>query len=223
MGMAALAALYPDDFELYLFALELLDSQNKVVEYFLFPINPSAVSKSTSQLVNIKKTAGGINAISTDTYQPSVVSLSGNFGRKFKILLGADYINFSAFSFSEQSRKNKQNNVFSNTVKTGYGCIKILERIITKSSQFDSKGNPYSLNFYNLSFGDSHLVKVIGEPVFDTSLDKNMIWAYNFKMMTLASLDQLSNYDEFSNLKLLAFSTVQKSLNGILSNVEATL
>lgn len=223
LGGQALAALYPNDFEVYITAIELVDSADKVTDYFLFPLNPSEISKSTLQIQSIKKTALGISTVSTSTYQPSIITMSGNFGKKLKILVNQDLIDFNAFNFSEQFKKNAQQNVFSNTVKTGYGCLKILERIIEKSKQLDQYGNPYFLHLYNLSFGDAFLVKVIGEPSFNDNLDKNMIWSYNIKFQTLAPLNQLENYNKNSNLKQLGISVIQKGLNIVASNVTTSL
>jgi hypothetical protein len=222
IGRSTLATLFPDDFEVYITALELVDSQEKTVDYFLFPLNPTSISESENQIVNIKKTAGGISAISTETYMPSIINLSGNFGRKFKILVGNNIVDFKAFVFSE-TNFNKAAKTFDDTAKTGYGCIKVLEKIIKKSNQLDQNGQPYFLYLYNLNFGKVYLVKCIGQPTFSSSVDQNMIWNYNIQFQTLAKLSQITSKNEKnSNLKLLGISTIQKGLNAVMGSVLTT-
>lgn len=226
-GKDVFGALYPDDQEVYITALELVDSANNVADYFLWPLNPVSISKSENQIVSIKKTAGGISALSTETYMPSIVNLVGDFGRKFKILIGHDYVDFSAYNFSELMGADKANTQFSPYVKTGYGCIKILQKMIRKSNQLDQYGKPYFLYLYNLSFGESYLVKCTGQPNFSQNIEKNMIWQYNIQFETLASLDNVQNINKFSNLKTFEFSAVQKNVNAIfgdaLTAVQSTI
>lgn len=217
IGKNVLAALYPDELELYITALELVNSDGKTVEYFLFPLNPTSISESQNQILNIRKTAGGISTISTETFMPSTINLSGDFGRKLKILSGHSLSDFKAFTFSE---KPYPTSTFSNSVKTGYGCIKILKKIIEKSSQLDENGKPYSLYLYNLNFGDIYLVKCINQPTYSCNIERNMIWQYNITFQTLARIDQIKDLNQnMSNLKLLLFSQIQKSLNVALANV----
>lgn len=222
IGKGALSALFPNDFECYITAIELVDSSEKTTDYFLFPLNPTSISESENQILNIRKTAGGISTLSTDTFMPSIINLSGNFGRKFKVLIGNNLVDFKAFNFSENTF-SKVSKTFNDTVKTGYGCIKILERIIKKSNQLDQNGQPYFLYLYNLNFGKVYLVKCIGQPTFSCNIDKNMIWDYNIQFQTLSELNNIKDKNEKnSNLKLLGISSIQKALNATLGNVMQT-
>jgi len=216
LGKGLLSSLYPDDFESYIFAFELVDSQDQTCDYFLFPLNPKSINISENQLINIKKTVGGLSMVSTDSYMPKVISIEGNFGRQLKLLIGRELINFLGFLNPSQKQ-------FSSSLKTGFGCCKILERMIQNSNQLDSQGKPYFLYFYNLSFGKSHLVKAISSVTFHQSLETNMVWSYSLKLQTLADLDMLSNTVSKSNITTFAFSQVQKSLNVILGKVETSI
>ena len=216
LGKGVVASLYPNDIEAYIFAFELIDSQNNTVDYFLLPINPKSISISENQINSIKKTMGGISVLSTDTYMPKVVSISGTFGKNWKILIGRELINF--FGFLNPGKKE-----FSSTIKNGFGCVKILERMIQNSNQLDSQGKPHFLYFYNISFGESYLVKAIGSPTFHQSIESNMIWNYDIKFNTLADLDMLSNTVSKSNITTFAFSQIQKSMNVILGKVETAI
>lgn len=218
LGSEVMASLFPNDFEVYISALELVDSNEKTADYFLFPLNPTNISESENQILSIKKTAGGISTLSTEMFMPTIINLVGDFGRKFKILIGRNIVNFKAFNFSE-ALNNDNTKTFNNAIKTGYGCIKVLEKIIKKSNRLDNDGKPYFLYLYNLSFGKTYLVKCIGQPTFSCNIEKNMIWNYNVQFQTLAELGQIKGKNELlSNLKQLAFSNIQKGLNTVLNN-----
>jgi len=224
LGSEVMASLFPNDFEVYITGLELIDSNEKTVDYFLFPLNPTSISESENQILNIKKTAGGISTLSTEMYMPTMINLVGDFGRKFKILIGRNIIDFKAFNFSQSLGFNQIDNdskEFNNTIKTGYGCIKVLERIIKKSNRLDQDGKPYFLYLYNLSFGKTYLVKCVGQPTFASSIEKNMIWSYNIQFQTLAEVGQIKGKNEkLSNLKQLGFSKIQTGLNVTLNKIK---
>ena len=206
IGKGALHALYPSDFEIYIISFELVDFQGNMVDFLTFPIMPKSISESEPQLTNIKKTVGGITAFSTSTFVPITIKLSGNFGKRFKFLIGRSMIDSSAISFTTKFKDSKSTRVFSNSIKTGYGCCKILKQIIEKSRKIDNEGNPYRLYFYNLAFGTSYLVKPIGELSFSMSLDSNMIWDYDLTLKAIAPLYKLRDRRD-----------IKKSLVGIMS------
>lgn len=228
LGKDALHALYPNDFEVYLTALELVDSAEQTAEYFLFPLNPSEISMMMPTFNNVKKTLGGVSTISTQTFTPFDISIRGNFGRKFKFIIGQELINLAAFNFSELANSfnpvsNFKAGVFSNIVKNGYGCTKILERIINKSLQLDKYENPYSLYFYNLSFGQSLLVKIINFTPSQTQ-DRNMIWSYDLRLKAIANLKEITKKsNQLSVAKTLGISFVQNAGNSALNNALSLL
>lgn len=233
MGKKAVNALYPNEIELYICAFELVDSMNRVVEYFLFPINPSSISELEATGVNIKKTAGGITVLNHQTFIPTEISLIGDFGRQFKFILGQDLISFSAMLFStsggifknvaQQAQTNFQNGIFSRSIKTGYGCIKIVEAILNKSVSLDSNGQPYSLYFYNLALGNNYLVKLLSM-TFSMSEERNMIWKYNISLKSLAPLEQIQDLTQNQANSQLSFNdTVQKNVNAQFQNLVAML
>ena len=55
IGRAGLNALFPNDFEFYMVALELVDSESRTIEYFSFPILPSNIREQSTPITNIKK------------------------------------------------------------------------------------------------------------------------------------------------------------------------
>ena len=58
LGRQLLSTLYPNDFEHYLLAFELVDSQGTTIDYFAFPINPSEYNYTRNALTNVKKNSG---------------------------------------------------------------------------------------------------------------------------------------------------------------------
>jgi hypothetical protein len=55
IGTQALSSMYPNDFEWYMVAIELADSQEKTVDYLTFPIMPDSMSKTEYARTNLKK------------------------------------------------------------------------------------------------------------------------------------------------------------------------
>lgn len=221
LGKRALNALYPDDFEIYIFAFEITNGDGETEDYFVFPIAPSSVSEPSNPIQSITKTAGGITVLSTTTFAPTTITLRGDFGRKLKFLVGAELINFAAIGFKPSLAKLKK--TFSKSFKTGYGCLKELERIVSKSNSLDDKGQPYALYFYNLALGNNYLVKVTDFSP-DMNQDKNMIWNYSLTMKSLSRIEDIVKKDKRSlTASLSAASAIQGAVNNVGNAVRALI
>lgn len=171
VGKAGLHALAPNDFEYYLFALELINTKtNKTEEEFTFPVNPNSFTSSQAYKTTVTSTAGGVVVLSTDAFVPLNIELSGTFGRKLRILLGRMSSNSSEFDFQ---------------IKTGYGTTKILERIAGKCSSIASNGGLYKLYLYNLSFNQTYLIEPESFSV-NMTLENNMLWNYALSLKAIA-------------------------------------
>ena len=233
LGKAYLNFKYPDEFELYTIALEVIDSTtNLTVRYFIFPVMPSNMDESTTFLHNIKKTLGGVVALSSPNFNPVDISLSGNFGRKFKVLLGEDYIDFvnswkgdsnlkSQRVFNEVGIKNGLKELFDEKIKTGYGCCKVLEEIIKMSNEVNSEGKPYLLILHNPSIGNSYVIKPVSLK-FTQSQERNMIWDYSLQLKAVAPLNHLAIVEKEAKevrKRLNLTNITQKGVNSILNKI----
>mgnify|MGYP000856015343 CR=1 FL=1 len=219
VGKAGLNAQYPNEFELYIFAIELVNSNKDTENYFVFPINPSSITDSFTSIANVQQTFGGVSVQNTDIFIPTDITLNGNFGRALKFLMDQDLVNFRALNFTIGEREN----VFSERLKTGYGCYKTLEKIINKSHLLDAYGKPYSLYFYNLALGNSYLVQAMNiTPSMNQS--SNMIWEYSLRMKSLLPVSRVSlqNDKGLPNL-LVPTAIVQGAANGVLNSVRRIL
>ncbi|MBS0031611.1 hypothetical protein ACTJJ0_30815 [Chitinophaga sp. 22321] len=202
-GKVSLNVRYPREFEYYVCAFELVNGKDKTLRYFIFPVMPSSIDESQPRISNIKKTVGGIVALSNTTFTPIDITLSGNFGRKFRILLGADYTDLaSAVKIRDgQTEGNSQEDetatIFDERVKTGYGCLKILEEIIAEADKVDALG-PRRLIFYNLAFGNSYIVKPTSFKI-SMNQDSNMIHNYSLSMKAIAPLDAVTKPDKLKS------------------------
>jgi hypothetical protein len=221
LGRHAGHTLFPNDFELYFVALELVDSEGEVIEYFAFPINPTSISVKQPQLTSVQQTAGGTTTISSDIFMPVRISLQGNFGRKMKFLIGRNLQLFQGLRSTEKGLFQKRS--FSDTIKTGYGCIQVLRKIIHFSSQLDQYNKPHSLFLYNLSLGTNHLVRVMGDPSFTQQINKNMIWEYSIDLIGLLPYDELKKKSRRSNTGLFANYAVQNTVNNNINTVRDLL
>lgn len=239
IGGQALASLYPNDFEWYMVALELADSNDNTIDYLTFPIMPDSISKTEPTRTNIKKAMAGVTVLSTPSYSPQEINIKGSFGRQFKILINPKpSVSIDASSKSVSAGKyhlfditKKSGSIsglaFSNfnlNVKTGYGVMKILQAMISKSVGLDEKsGRPLRLYFYNMALGESYLVSIPPSGVqFSQDLSKNMVWNYNMTMIALAPLEAVSNKNDKSFDKLLP-SVIQTGVNEVASVVTDAL
>lgn len=229
IGASALNVRYPKEFEVYVVALELTDSAGKTLRYFIFPVNPVGLSEVQSEITNVKKTLAGITALSNTTFVPVQINLSGNFGRKFKILLGTDYVQFLN-SFKTQDGKVTSNSigngtlqVFDQRTKTGYGCLKILQDIIEESKVIDEMGSR-RLIFYNPAFGTSYLVKPMSFRI-DMTQEMNMLHTYNLQMQAIAPLDALQDEKKMEQeaARLNKTAYIQSETNRVVNEITRIL
>ena len=204
VGKAALNTMFPKDFEYYMVSFELVDSNNKVVKFFTFPIMPESLTENIQTNQKIKKTAGGITILSSNTFQPVEISLNGSFGRSFKFLLGGDIV--TGNGFLSGIKDTLKSVAFSTRVKTGYGCIKVLQDMIQKSNELDSLGNPYRLYFYNTITGNSYWVKNPSMR-FNNTIQKNMMAEYSLSMTGVANLGDIVSKGYSSKKQLVTQMT----------------
>lgn len=221
LGKRALNALFPDDFELYIFAFELVNSDDVTEDYFILPINPSNITEPSTPIQLIRKTAGGITTLNTVTFAPTTINIQGNFGRQLKFLAGSVLVNFSAMGFKPSLGKIKS--IFSKSFKTGYGCYRELERIMEKSNTLDGKGQPYSLYFYNLALGHNYLVKYT-ELTPSMNQESNMIWNYSLTLKSLCKVEDIVKKDKRSlTAAMSAKSLLQTSVNNVANSISTLI
>lgn len=245
LGKATLSALFPNDFEYYMVALELVDSRGETMEYFVFPVMPNNISQSEPQITNIKKTAGGVVSLSTNTFIPRSITLQGTFGRKFRILLGRQGFNFTAlrgiFGRQEMGEVQLSPTVdinsdkydsrlkrgftqikklnFDIAIKTGYGATKILQKLADVSTGLDQFNRPYRLYFYNRTLGESWLVKVMNLDLSQTYPDSNLLWKYNLRLQAIAPLEGTKITPLERELKVLGIGVLQKGINILAQDI----
>lgn len=224
LGKAGLNALFPKDFEYYMMALELVDSDDRVVDYFVFPVMPDSITHSSTSITNVKKTAGGVSVLKNATFIPIDIQMKGSFGRRLRLLVGSQRISFTALRFSTKTGSFSKESatddgvrfkvpIFNPGVKTGYGATKILEAICDKSQGLDSKHKPYRLYLYNPALGNNYLVEVKNLTLTQDKSSSNMLWQYQLSLTAIAPLDQLKRSPQKSLTKALGSDILQKSVN----------
>lgn len=226
LGKATLNVKYPDEFELYVIALELVDSKSTTLEYFIFPVMPNSIDENQPYINNIKKTQSGVSIMSSNNFNPVDINISGSFGRKFRVLLGTDYKDFVSSFKSESGKITKSSfkkgvkDFFDKRVKTGYGCYKVLEDIIKQSGQLDSYGGVKTLIFHNLALGNSYIVKPLSLRPSQTQ-ESNMIWNYTLNMKGVADLKSLSSAKDLQEQRkrLVISGFTQSRVDGLLNTL----
>lgn len=234
LGRSTLHSLYPNDFEAYTIALELVDSEDRVVDFFVFPIMPDSISEDYSKISNTRKTAGGITALTTPNFTSRTVSIEGNFGRNFKFILANNtVVDASAIHFSVRSGNyvggyggaggvEEKSSVFRNQIKTGYGCYKILYGIHEKSTTLDHRNQPFRLYFYNLAQGQHYLVKSLSL-MSSQSLDENMLWNYEYQMEAIAPINATPKERLISTIEASMPSLVNEGFDIVASRAVSLL
>ena len=236
IGTQALSAMFPNDFELYMCALELTDSEDHVIDYLAFPVMPDSITKTEPTRTNVKKSLFGITVLTSPSFTPQEINIKGSFGRNFKILLNvANPVQGAAFSttagkydlFSISGKSTTLSfSEFDVGVKTGYGVLKILKAIASKSVGLGKNGKPLRLYFYNMALGESFLVVIPPSGVqYTQNLARNMIWNYNLTMIALAPMEAVSRRisAQTSSLNTLVSSAVQTGVNELATKVTRSI
>jgi hypothetical protein len=194
-------ALFPDEFEYYALTLEIVNSKGESIEWLTFPVMPESITYDDQSVVNIQKTIGGIVAMDSSTYTPKTISLSGTFGRKFRLLLQPREVitKASEFSISDENSINvtsaKKRVEFDPRLKTGYGATKLLQRIMELSSSVDEEGQPYRMYLYLPPLGQNFLVKRNAFQLSQEVSSSNMMWRYSVQLTSIAPLENVVGAD----------------------------
>lgn len=196
-GASYINRLYPNEFEYYFISLELVDSDNKTVSYFAFPITPQSISRSRSSLTHISKTQNAINVEKTSTFEPVDIKIGGNFGRNFLFMVGKDAVYTPALSFKKiREGRDGETNEFSNTFKNGFGAMKELDKFIAKSKTLDDNNKPHSILLYNPVFSEDLVVEVMSYSSQTNAENLNRLFQYNLNLVGVAPISSFSKDTE---------------------------
>jgi hypothetical protein len=227
LGKAAMAAQYPDEYEYYSITLELVDSKGDTQAMFTFPVMPNSMQYPRTFLNTVGVTANGIHSVSRLGFNPFDITFSGDFGRSFKLVLQghefhakAFYYDVKTFATNGKTTAEIKKNIFDPAIKTGYGCVKLLQRMVEKAQEFDAHGGLHSLYLYNPSIGENHLVKVQSFNLTQ-AVDRNMIWQYSLTLKAMIPLENITvNPDKTSNVtERMAASQIQNRVNRSLAKI----
>jgi hypothetical protein len=197
-------------------AFELVDKDNRTIDFLIFPINPNNVKESTRSILTVEGTAGGTVTLESSKFQPTQIMISGTFGRNFKFLVGRNVVDAAAINF------NKDVKEFSKQIKTGYGVTKVLENMIRVSKTLDKHGNPYKLFFYNTMSNNSFLVKVEDYTMQQSFPQSNMMWEYTIPMIGIAPVNAFTKDDYKHSLsKSSEKSAIMKGLASFSSGLKS--
>ena len=218
VGRAGANMLFPNDLEYYAVTVELVDSRGDTSDYLTFPVNPDSFMYSDKSLANIKKTVGGITSLNTGSFNPKPITISGTFGRSFKLLLKPPLQNNENLDINLNATEGLalEANVFNTTLKSGYGTIKLLENILVKSKQLDIFNQPYRLYLYAPLIGHSFLVEYNDLSLKQDFTSSNMIWKYNILLTAIAPLTNETGRAQASSLTINALQKEAGSIARII-------
>lgn len=237
IGQAAMSAMFPNDFEVYLCSIELTTSKGVMIDSFTFPVMPDSIERTENKRTTVQTTATGSVILTSPYFVPQDITIRGNFGRAFKILASDKDPGTTGVAFSVKAGKYNLYQIgkkkltdmikpfFDVGVKTGYGATKILKGIISKSNGLDSDGKPFKLFFNNMAFGESYLVVIPPNgAVFSQNMQKNMIWEYSLTMLAIAPAEAVGNETDGKSLvKAVAKQQVAKSVVALANTIKGML
>ena len=227
-GKEEINKLYPRDFEVYMCALELVDDNGGVVDYFAFPIMPKSISKTETEATSMQTSLSGVTVFNKQGYTPDELSIQGDFGRSFKLIsfeqdnyfkaITTKSIESGYYSAEDINSRGAGQKVktFPYGVKSGYGCAKILQSIIHKARAFGQTGNTYRLYFHNPALGESYLVIPTKQPLTWSQNEgaSNMIWQYTLNLIIIADLNDVVDFTPSEKKPSYTFSA-DKMLGGV--------
>lgn len=208
-GRDVLHSIFPKEFELYMISLELVNPNKDIEEYFTFPINPNSMSKIEPYTKTIERGFNRVIVNRNSSFTPQDLSIKGNFGRDFKVLVRQK----ESVTFNSILSRSKffQEEEFNHSIKSGYGSFKILQNICQRSNELVG-GKPMKLYFHNFMLGESYLSEVL-DFTAEQSLSSNMLWNYNLKLKIIAPINQSSRKISFKPRSGTIQSTINSAVN----------
>lgn len=222
IGRAGLNSIYPNDFEYYACALELTNSKDEIVDTLVFPVMPSSMNQQRNPINNVKKSVNGVISLINTSFTPFPINLSGNFGRKLRILTNSGIVPINAVRSritNQEPLEGYEGRQFSLKVKTGYGLCKYLEKMCLMAYSLDTEGKPYRLFFYNLAFNSSYMVEA---PSFSFSMEQsnNMIWNYSLSLKAIAPAYSVRANEKSSIINAVSSSIINQGLDMLMTDVQ---
>ena len=223
VGRAGLHALSPDNFEYYMCSFELLDGYGNTVGFMTFPVLPNNISETKSQTLSITKTNSNVVTLFNPSFTPRDISIQGTFGRKLRIVQAKEPKN----SENEENSFNKVANgelgigVLRDKMlfKTGFGMVKLMERLTDKLYELDYNGNPHILIFTNYALNTRYVVEVL-QRSFTQSTENNMMWFYNLEMKAVADANEVGYPDDKRKMLMSVFAnSTAQAIGNILTDI----
>lgn len=219
MGRAGLHALAPDQFEYYMCSLELMNSQGATVAFMNFPVMPNSISETESKVIDIAKTNSGIVTMFNSSFTPKDISVQGTFGRKMRVVAGLKDLSSGEKTIISIMNGNLGFSLFGQEVKvkTGFGLINLLRRIISKTTETDDYGMPYVLLFNNYTLNSNYVVEVI-QSSYSQSVENNMLWFYSLEMKAVAPGDEVKKITHKDFWSFVASNSIAQSIQGVIAD-----
>lgn len=205
LGRAGLHYIFPNEFEHYAIAFEVLKANGKSVAYLNFPIMPDNMNIGISNAITVSNSSAGVETIINPSFIPFDFTATGTFGRSLRVVAqGESFLSGGNFGlrlakefFSSKIKAIKDivgggTAKFSDTVKTGYGLCKVLEAMFALGSMVDESGSPYIMVMYNLSFNHSYIVEPLTISFSQDVGQNNAFWRYQLAVKATAPTSVLT-------------------------------
>lgn len=222
LGRAGMHALLPDLFEYYMCSLELLSDGGETKGFLMFPVMPSNIVETKTSLVSIQKTQSGIVTLFNKSFAPRDISIQGTFGRKVRLITGVEVHDDESSWFTKAAMGDMGFGVMGNNllIKTGYGLIKMMERMTDRLYEMDEMGRPHIMVFTNYALNTQYVVEIL-QRSFTQSQETNAIWYYNLEMKAIAPGDSIKKQGGETKpfWKSVLSNTIAQTIDKILTDV----
>lgn len=220
LGRSAVHAIIPDEYEYYLCSLELLNGSGERKGFISFVVMPDQIVESHTPIQTIVKTHSGIVTTFNPSFSPIDISISGTFGKKFRLVTGvSDPYKTRGGGGLDLSLGSVLPNI---GIKSGYGLIKVLEHILKMSEKVDNQGKPYFVIFNNYAFNTHYVVNIINYG-FQQSYEQNMIWHYNIAMKAVADKPRELGMGVAHFLGSVAANSMANGMTKLITNMIGTI
>lgn len=247
VGRPVLHLLFPNDVEAYYMVLELVDADQRTLEYFAFPVTPAEVREEHKEITSVTKTYGGTHVLKTDTFTPRKIMIRGQFERGLRFVgdvadaVGGSSID-EAFSVARTRPKdsrsvrdelykqigfknNEANARIFNSFKTGYGAMKYIERLKELSKKrYANRTKPVFLYLYNPILGGNYLVEFENFVHMQNQDNSNIIPTYEMTFIAVADLntinkERLNTFRAINILNSIAGGLINRGLKNVGNSI----
>lgn len=220
IGRPVLNLLFPKEIEAYYLILELVDADFNPLRSFLFPVMPSEISETHTEITTTSNTYRGVHVIKTDTFVPRSIKIMGTFGRRIYLVntvLGTrSPLNLSLFGGEALDVRIDGSAEFNTKFKTGFGALNVLAHLKELSKGKSIDGRQRYLFLYNPVMGSNYVVEFKTFSRTENVETSNVLYPYSIDLVAVAHVSDIIG--KLDKLVISASALLGRIANSALEN-----